>query len=93
VTKTTSPKTQRRKIDKTAEIKITDAPEGGDDALLSTASTAVWLGVSTQWLEIGRSKGFGPKFTKVTSRLVKYRKGDIIEYLRSRVVTPTAEVS
>lgn len=79
-----APKTQRLKIDKTAESAITKAPEGDDDTLLNTAATAIWLDVSTQWLELGRCKGYGPRFVKVTSRLVRYRKGDIISYLRKR---------
>jgi hypothetical protein len=88
--RTAAPKTQRRKINKTAEIKINDAPPGADDALLDTASVAVWLGLSTQWLEIARHRGYGPPYVRVTSRLVRYRKGDVIEYLHSRRVAPEA---
>jgi hypothetical protein len=89
---TAAPKRQRLKIDKTAEIKIAKAPEGEDNSLLDTANTALWLDVSHQWLEKGRCKGYGPPYVK-QGRLVHYRKGDIIEYLRSRRIDPTAEVS
>jgi predicted DNA-binding transcriptional regulator AlpA len=81
---TAAPQPQRRKIDKTADTAIAQAPRGDDDLLLDTASTAVWLGVSHQWLELARCKGYGPRYVKVTNRLVRYRKGDIVEYLKSR---------
>jgi hypothetical protein len=78
------PTPRKLKIDKTAEVVVARAPDGDDDALLDTASTAVWLGVSTQWLELARCKGYGPRYVKVTARLVRYRKGDLLGYLRSR---------
>jgi hypothetical protein len=78
-----APKRQRRKIDKTADNSISQAPPGDDDTLLTTAAVAIWLGVSTQWLELGRCKGYGPAYVKV-GRLVRYRKGDVIAYLRNR---------
>jgi hypothetical protein len=83
---TAAPKGRRHKIDKTAAASIAQAPQGDDDALLNTAAVAVWLGVSTQWLEIGRCNGYGPVHTKITPRLVRYRKGDVLEYLRGRRV-------
>jgi hypothetical protein len=92
--KMAAPKPQRLKIDKFAEIKINQAPPGDDDGLLDTVAVATWFGISTQRLEGWRSKGDeGPKYIKVTDRLVRYRKGHCLEYLRSRVVTPTAEVT
>ena len=62
------------------------SPEVGDDALLDTPATANWLGVSNQWLELARCKGYGPPFVKITARLVRYRKGDIVAYLKSRTL-------
>lgn len=59
-------------------------PPGGDDTLLDTRTTAVWLGVSCQHLEAERIVGRGPPVVKVTARLVRYRKGDIRAYLRAR---------
>jgi hypothetical protein len=84
----------RRRIDRTADTAIAQAPPGDDNTLLTTAGVAEWLGVSTQWLELGRCKGFGPPYVKVTSRLVRYRRGDVVEYLRiRRVVAETARVT
>jgi len=41
-------------------------------SLLKTAELAKILNVSTQWLEIGRCKGYGPPFRKLEARLVRY---------------------
>jgi hypothetical protein len=41
---------------------LADEGHGDPDNLLSTPALAEWLGVSTQWLEVGRSKGYGPPF-------------------------------
>jgi hypothetical protein len=98
MTKKTSPasrhQTRRRpktfKIDKSLAAAISRAPVGGDDDLLNTPAAAVWLGVSTQWLELGRCKKFGPPFIKITKRLVRYRKRDLLDYLQSRTRTMTA---
>jgi predicted DNA-binding transcriptional regulator AlpA len=64
---------------------------GAEDELLSTRQTADWLGVSTQWLEIGRGKNYGPKFMRVSSRVIRYRRGDVIKWLNTRSHASTAE--
>lgn len=52
-------------------------------AYLDTPRAAELLGVSRQRLEKLRITGFGPKFVKV-GRLVRYRRSDLDEWLRSR---------
>ncbi|HEX4113634.1 MAG TPA: hypothetical protein VH020_13965 [Stellaceae bacterium] len=52
--------------------------------MLSTAALAAWLDVSTQFLEIGRSRGYGPLFIKLSPRCVRYRRADVIAWLRDR---------
>jgi predicted DNA-binding transcriptional regulator AlpA len=55
-----------------------------DDELLSTNQVAAWLGVSTQWLEIGRSTGrHGPKFIRIGERRIRYRRGDVIKFINA----------
>jgi predicted DNA-binding transcriptional regulator AlpA len=70
---------------------IVSADAGADDELLSTPELANWLGVSTQFLDIGRSKGYGPPFQKISPRMVRYRRGDVLAWLRSRTFGSTAE--
>lgn len=62
-----------------------------DDLLLSTREVADWLGVSLQWLEIGRVKGWGPVFLKLGPKRIRYRRGDVIAWLASRRHASTAE--
>ena len=55
------------------------------DALLNTSQVAAWLGVSEQWLEIGRSKGgYGPRFKRLGPRMVRYTRGDVVKWLKGR---------
>lgn len=58
--------------------------------VMTTAEAADYLRCSTQHLEIARHKGGGPKYVKF-SRLVRYRKVDLDEYLAARVRSNTIE--
>lgn len=48
--------------------------------IMDTPQAAAYLGVSTQFLEIARSKGGGPAFVK-WARIVKYRKAALDDFL------------
>jgi predicted DNA-binding transcriptional regulator AlpA len=65
---------------------------GAGDAndLLTTKDVAAWFGMSVITLEIWRSKGKGPPFTKLTPRMVRYRRGDALNWLAKRTCTSTA---
>jgi predicted DNA-binding transcriptional regulator AlpA len=80
-------------LDRRADQIITNEIEAPDDELLTTQQVANWLGVSTQWLEIGRSKNRGPKFTRVGPKMVRYARRDIRRWLKARVHASTAEYS
>jgi predicted DNA-binding transcriptional regulator AlpA len=62
-----------------------------DDDMLTTEEVAKWLGVSVQWLEIGRCKGYGPPFVKLSTRAIRYRRGAVKQYLCEREYASTAE--
>jgi len=81
---------KRHHIDRRAD-QIAAADAGCDDELLSTKDVARWLGISTQWLEIGRSKNYGPKFQRLSARHIRYRRGDVVEWLRARTYACTGE--
>jgi predicted DNA-binding transcriptional regulator AlpA len=76
-------KKRKHYIDKRADVVI-DASKGDGDELLHTKETAKWLGVSTQWLEIGRSRGYGPTYTRVSARTVRYKRSDVLAWLETR---------
>ena len=62
-----------------------------DDELLSTQQLATWLGVSEQWLEVGRSKNYGPRYERLSPRVIKYKRSDVIKWLATRSHASTAE--
>jgi predicted DNA-binding transcriptional regulator AlpA len=78
-------------IDKRAE-QVAALGVGAEDELLTTAQVAAWLGVSVQFLEIGRSSGgYGPPYTRLAPRAIRYRRGDILQWLRDRTHVRTSE--
>ena len=81
--------TRRLHLDKRAHT-LAAAP-GSDDELLTTTQMAAWLSVSTQWLEIGRHKGYGPPFERLGPQLIRYQRGKVRRWLNSRSHQSTAE--
>lgn len=71
--------------------QVLAATDGSDDDLLSTPALAAWLDVSTVWCEIGRSKGYGPPFIRLSATCVRYRRGAVREWLKQRSHTSTAD--
>jgi predicted DNA-binding transcriptional regulator AlpA len=85
---------QSHHLDKRASDIAERIAEGGDqDELLSTKQTATLLGVSQQWLEIGRTRGYGVPFVRLSPRRVRYRRSDVIAWLNERTHQGTAAYS
>jgi hypothetical protein len=55
-----------------------------DDQLIKTPLLAGWLDVSEQWCELKRYTGGGPPHVQISQRCVRYRVGDVKEWLRER---------
>jgi predicted DNA-binding transcriptional regulator AlpA len=72
---------KRHHLDKRAAAIAAQAP-GGE--LLSTQELAHWLGISEQWLELARYKGYGPPYLRLSPRMIRYRRDDVLEWLASR---------
>ena len=49
-----------------------------EDLLFSTRELAQMLGVSEQWVEIGRCRGYGPRFVVSGPRRIRHRRGDVL---------------
>jgi len=64
----------------------TDAQE-----MFSTPELAKWLGVSEQFLEIGRLQGYGPPFVRIAPKMIRYRRVDLVKWLGERVHKRTSE--
>ncbi len=82
---------QRHHLDRRAAEIADKGRQGDPDDLLTTQEEADWLGVSRQWLEIGRSKGYGPPFDRIGPRHIRYRRGLTIEWLDERTHHCTSE--
>jgi predicted DNA-binding transcriptional regulator AlpA len=80
----------RHHLDRRA-ADLAAAGAGNPDDLLSTSDLAEWLGVSVQWVEIGRSKGWSPPFIKLSPRRIRYRRESVLEWLRARSFVSTSE--
>lgn len=76
------PQPENHHLDRRA-AKLVVEP-GADDDLLRTPEVAGWLGVSEPWLEIGRGVGYGPPFLKIGPRMIRYQRGAVRKWLRSR---------
>jgi predicted DNA-binding transcriptional regulator AlpA len=81
---------QRHHLDRRAEPLIA-AGAGADDDLLSTRELATWLGVSEQWCEIARHRGYGPRYVRIGPRRIRYRRADVIIFLQERRHSATSE--
>jgi hypothetical protein len=82
---------QRRKLLDSAASAIERAPQGHPDDLLTTKQVAAWLGVSYQWLEAGRTRGYGPRFFRHSYKHVRYRRADVLAYISANTFNSTAE--
>ena len=82
---------QRHHLDRHADKLAASIITGSPDDLLSTPGAAALLRVSTQFLEIARSKNYGPKFIRLGPRCIRYRRDDLLAWLRDRTHASTAE--
>ena len=89
--RTTLSPPKKHHIDKRAPDLIGHDAEVDEDELLSTGEVAAWLKVSTQFLEIGRLKGYGPKFIRLSARRIRYRRDDVRAWLLARAHAATSE--
>jgi len=81
---------RRHHIDRHAN-SIVEAGVGDDDDLLATRDMVAWFRKSKQWFEIGRSKGYGPPFIRLSPQVIRYRRGDVKAWLAERQLRSTSE--
>jgi hypothetical protein len=78
-------------LDIRADVLAESIADRPDDELIDTPHLASWLGVSTQWLSIGRHKGYGPPFIRVAPLVIRYRIREIRLWLDERIHRRTVE--
>ena len=64
-----------------------------DDELLDTHQVAQESGLSESFYEKARCSGRGPRFIRMSSRVIRYRRGDFKEWLKSFPVMRTTRVA
>lgn len=61
------------------------------DQLMSEREAADMLCYTVRALQNWRLRGGGPLFIRVSSRSIRYRKRDLLEWIESRTVSNTSE--
>lgn len=68
-------------------ISVSTDPE----SLLSEVQAATLLGFTPRALQAWRQRGGGPRFVRVSSRAVRYRRRDLVEWTESKLAQSTAD--
>jgi predicted DNA-binding transcriptional regulator AlpA len=61
------------------------------DRLINENDAAAYLGYSVRALQNWRVRGGGPRFAKISSRSIRYRRRDLIQWIEERLVSHTSE--
>lgn len=61
------------------------------DSLIDERLAAKFVGYTVRALQNWRVRGGGPRFVKVSSRSVRYRRRDLIEWIESRLRSNTSQ--
>jgi|SRR5262245_32777419 len=87
----TNPTSPRRfHIDKRA-AELAVKPGKDDDRPIDTRGAADFLGVSTQFLEILRHRGGGPRYMRLGARTIRYTIRWLREWCEQRAFTHTKQ--
>ena len=80
----------RLRLDKRADQLIAQG-EGEADETLTPSELAAYLKVSIPWLSNARVGGYGPKYLVLDGQTIRYRKEDVLGWLKERTYKSTAE--
>jgi predicted DNA-binding transcriptional regulator AlpA len=79
-------------IDRRAGKLAAEIAAGGDpDELLSAKELAELADMSVQFFDIGRIRGYGPRFVRLSPRRIRYRRADFVEWLEARTYQRTSD--
>jgi predicted DNA-binding transcriptional regulator AlpA len=70
---------------------MTEISSNGTSPVFTPAQLADVLGTSTTALAMHRSRGTGPAFSKLTARLIVYRREDVDLWIAANVRARTGE--
>ena len=74
-----------------ASQAVSGYPEGYDVYLLDEQHAARFLGFTPRALQAWRQRGGGPKFVRISSRAIRYRRCDLIEWAEGKLKSSTSE--
>ncbi len=61
------------------------------DRLINEKEAADFVGYTTRCLQNWRVVGGGPKFVRISSRAIRYRRRDVVDWAESRLRSSTSE--
>ncbi|QSR23864.1 DNA-binding protein [Hyphomonas sp. KY3] len=61
--------------------------------MLDEKQAAKHLGVSARTLRNWRVRGGGPKFVRVSARCIRYKRGDLQDWIDRRIASHTSQYS
>lgn len=74
--------------------EVTSAHQSDDpaylDRLITESEAANFLGYTVRALQNWRVRGGGPQFVKVSSRSIRYRRKDIVDWIESKLTSSTS---
>jgi len=62
-----------------------------DDAFLDEVQAAAFIGVTRRAMQAWRLSGKGPRYIKISSRCVRYKKPHLIEWGEAHIQTSTSQ--
>jgi predicted DNA-binding transcriptional regulator AlpA len=71
--------------------QATPPPYNADLQLINEHEAAAFLGYTVRALQNWRTRGGGPRFVKVSSRSIRYRRRDLIEWAERLLKSSTSE--
>lgn len=60
------------------------------DALVRESEAAAFLGFTPRALQLWRQTGGGPRFVRVSSRAIRYRRRDLVAWAEARLTHSTS---
>ena len=72
-------------------LKSDQSPVFDPESLILEQVAADFLGVTRSALQKWRITGSGPKFVRISSRCVRYRRQDLVEWAQAHLKASTSE--
>jgi len=69
-----------------------DTLHESSDSLFTESQTAQYLNFTPRCLQAWRQRGGGPKYVRISSRAIRYRKIDLDDWIEERLRSSTSEI-